>query len=154
MNLHRALLLLGVGIVLAAGLLWTAPSREPPRLQGPRHVQQIHIQRPRGGLDLERRGGRWRLSTGAADPRRVERLLQLARAVVRRDLGRPPDLRELGLDPPRARIRFDHWEIAVGRDEPIHHRRYLLTPDGRVLLVDDRFSDLLYLPAASWLAAP
>ena len=52
------------------------------------------------------------------------------------------NLAKYGLDSPIATLTFNEHAIAIGNNDPIHQRRYVLV-DGKVHLIDDNFSHLL-----------
>ena len=52
------------------------------------------------------------------------------------------NLAKYGLDSPIATLTFNEHTIAIGNNDPIHQRRYVLA-EGKVHLIDDNFSHLL-----------
>lgn len=97
----------------------------------------------------------WRLETPLqvdADNGRVSRLLGLLEAPVERSFpAQSSDLRELGLSPPRLRLRLDARELQFGDTDPIGRLRYV-AGEGLVYLIQDRFHHQLIAPAIDYVS--
>lgn len=127
--------------------------RDAPRLTAldPAAVTQVRLERPQQApLVLARADGGWRLEAPEAMPAdraRVEGLLEVARAPIRRTLPQGAGGASLGLDPPRVRLTIDGVSLTFGDTEPLAQHRYV-TVDGALHLIDDRWWHLLTAPAA------
>jgi hypothetical protein len=97
----------------------------------------------------------WRLETPFqvdADNGRVTQLLGLLEAPVERSFpAANVDLRELGLSPPRLRMRLDARELQFGSTDPIGQARYVAS-EGLVHLIQDRFHHLLIAPPIHYVS--
>lgn len=97
----------------------------------------------------------WRLETPFqvdADNGRVTRLLGLLEAPVERSFpAQSVDLRELGLSPPKLRLRLDARELQFGGTDPIGQARYV-AGEGLVNLIQDRFHPLLIAPPIDYVS--
>lgn len=153
-RLRRTNLLLLLLVLLLGGAVWLSP--EPARgpvttpLTGidPAGVQRIEISTRQGRrLLLARDDSGWRLlepEESAADPARVERLLQmLATPWIERFSVAPERLAEFDLAPPLAELRFDDTRIRFGGTHPLNQHRYLMLDDGRIHLTKDLFPHLV-----------
>ncbi|MCW8907555.1 MAG: DUF4340 domain-containing protein [Sedimenticola sp.] len=155
MQRQRRTNLLLLLLVLLLGLgVWLSP--EPARgpvttpLTGidPAAVQRIEISTRQGRrLVLARDDSGWRLLepvVAAADPARVERLLQmLSTSWIERFNVEPERLAEFDLAPPLAELRFDDTRIRFGGTHPLNRHRYLMLDDGRIHLTRDIFPHLV-----------
>lgn len=119
-------------------------------------VRHIRIERPgRPALVFVHRGGRWRLTAPIAA--RANSLMMRALLALPRERSRKRyaaaglNLRRYGLKPPRASIRFGHVRIDLGSDNPVNHRRYVLSAGG-LYLVRDQLSSLPQGAAADWVS--
>ena len=123
----------------------------------PGAIARVRIERPEHApVDLRREGAGWSLVEplqAPADAFRVQALLGLLAGP--RGPGFPARgsaLSEYGLEPPRARLRFDGLTLAVGDAEPISGRRYLLDRAGdRIHLVEDPWFAQVFGSAAAWV---
>jgi hypothetical protein len=145
----RLNLLLLAAVVVAGWLVWRDVNTPPPtvpveRLTGldPRAVSRLEIIREADGrtTGFLREAGRWWLRREPrlpADELRVGEVLRLVDAASEAsyDLA-AVDAQELGLEPPRARVRVDDVELVIGAQEPLRYRRYVAS-GGRVHLVAD-----------------
>ena len=97
----------------------------------------------------------WRLETPFqvdADNGRVTELLGLLEAPVERSFpAANVDLRELGLSPPRLRLRLDARELQFGVTDPIGQARYVAS-EGLVHLILDRFHHRLIAPPIHYVS--
>ncbi|WP_091333114.1 DUF4340 domain-containing protein [Allochromatium warmingii] len=97
----------------------------------------------------------WRLETPLqvdADNHHVSQLLGLLDAPVERSFpAQTVDLRELGLSPPKVRLRLDAHELHFGNTDPIGHGRYVAS-DGLVHLIQDRFQHRLIAPPIDFVS--
>ena len=148
---HRARVNLWLLAALAGGawLVWHE-LREPveaPRVErvtelAPAEVRRLSIVREADGRVLEflRASGRWWLMRDSrlpADAVRVGEVLRLAAAASETSYELADvDLREVGLDPPRARVVIDGNELRIGAQAPLNYRRYVASK-GRLYLVAD-----------------
>jgi hypothetical protein len=146
----RLWLNLGLAIVIAAlaAVAWLEPGKTPPPPEiklttlDVQSVKRIEFHPPRGqGFALVRDGKDWFIEQPRlrAQPFRVDTLLELPGAVSAAQLTLTENENNaFGVDPPQARIVFDHTEIAFGLTNPVGLRRYVRVGDA-VHLIDDRF---------------
>lgn len=141
---HFNLLLLALIGVMAV-LAWLSRDRPADVLPltplAPTAIERIELQ---GGADaavvLERGEGGWRLLAPvevAAEATAVDSLLRIVsqpahRAFAVDDL----PLAEMGLAPPRLRLRFNDTSIELGATDPVTFRRYVRVGP-RVMQIDD-----------------
>jgi hypothetical protein len=97
-------------------------------------------------IRFEKHGARWRMVapwTLPADPAAVARLVDIATvpALRRFDEG-AVDPAAVGLAPSMATLRLDAHVLEFGTTDAIDNRRYVAV-DGRIALVEDRFSTWL-----------
>lgn len=155
------LLLLAVGGLLTVTLL--KPGQQAPpvpeRLStvDTGAVQQIRIAPADGEtLTLVRSpDAGWQLQApvqAEAQPFRVDSLLALATAEIRRDVGAVAelDLAGYGLQPARGLIAFDELEVRFGDSNPVGLQRYVQVGE-RVLLIDDRHFHHLRSEWTNWV---
>lgn len=161
---HRLLLnLVLVAVVVTLGwLAWRGdgPADGPPPglpVTGldPQSVQRMAVQRPdRPEVSLARDDGGWRLLAPLAAPAdefRVRALLGLAAARSAEGFrAAGNDLTQYGLEPPRARVRFDDVEVAVGDAEPVSGLRYVLSDD-QVHLIEDAWFGQVFGDSEAWV---
>lgn len=149
--LNLVLLLL---VLALAVLAWKQPGIAPPAAPPPltalhaAEVTRLAIEWPgatgaeRATVRLDRAGGVWMMEAPLRTYANEFRIDSLLRAVETASharfgaLGR--DLREYGLEPPRAVLEADGTRIAFGGSESIDHRRYLMVGD-TIHLTDDLF---------------
>ena len=123
-----------------------------------RQIRQITVERPRQDhLAFERRGDHWWMTApgqGAANPVLIQPILQLAEArCPLRYAAVGVNLKPLGFDPPRLRLRLNDQTVEFGATAPTDGQRYLRIGE-TVYLCPDRLYPLLTSAAASFLAAP
>lgn len=148
-------LVLGLGSVIRHEV---EQSSSLPELSGlaPAAVRLIELDR--AGAPLIRLGAThsgWRMEQplkADADPSKVEALSAVLRTPVHRSFPEgTAALGELGLAPPRIRLRLDSLELGFGDLDPITQSRYVAT-GGLVHLIDDRFYHLLIAQPLDWLS--
>ena len=114
-------------------------------------IERIRIERgDRLQLALERHDGQWRLThprQAPAQQNRVEQLLAIAKAPVRRRFPAGTGPADYGLAPPTAIVQFDGLRIAFGDRDPSQERRYVQAGDV-IGLVDGVYFNLLTLPTS------
>lgn len=149
----RLNLVLTIGLVALLSLdRWPARSGSMQALTEvtANEVSNIRIERmDRLALHLQRTPNGWALrypSDTKARPQRVQQLLAITRAPVKRTLTVAGTLAEYGLDEPSAIIRFDQIRLAFGERDPSQRDRYVLVDD-EIRLIDDVYFNLLTLPA-------
>ncbi len=157
----RLNLLLLLVVAVVGWLVWRDVA-SPPATQpvervtalDPRQVGRLVIAREADGRELAflREADRWWLQREPrlpADTLRVNEVLRLAdaRSEASYDLA-AVDLRELGLEPPRARVRIDDVELRIGAQEPLHYRRYVASGRRVHLVADTAYVHL----GADWTA--
>lgn len=157
---------LNLGLLTVAGglaaLAWFEPGREQwlhiplPLLDlTPTQIERIEIERSgQERLAFERRGVRWEMiapSVGPANPVLINPILNLAETrCPLRYAAAGLDLQQLGLDPPRLRLRLNGQEIRFGNVVPTDSQRYLQV-SATVHLCPDNLYPLLSSAAASFL---
>jgi hypothetical protein len=150
-SLGRINLLLAVLVAVLGVAVWLGPGSPESRhltTLDPAAIRQVVVRRPgQAELRFERDARGWRRvapTPGAADPGRLNRLVQIAAATPRRQLpGARVDAAAAGLAPPLAVLELDGRRLELGATEPVNDRRYVRT-GGQVYLIDDRYP----LPAA------
>lgn len=160
--LNAALLLLAAGIAV---FLWLDPLEQPApgeeKLSAiePARITRVQIRgRGRPPIELRRENAVWRLIGSPSLPAnkdRVAALLGLALAPVH-DAFRAEgnDLKQFGLEPPKAVVLLDAHEFHFGDTEPLNGRRYVLYGPDVHLITDVYFHHLLATPAAFVDPAP
>lgn len=156
MLVNAALLLIAVGLVL---LIWldpwrsVAPQKEKLSATDPTRIVRVRIEGPkRAPLELERNNASWRLVAPLSLPandNRVAALLGLAAAGVH-DAFRAEgnELKEFGLDPPKATVLLNEHAFYFGDTEPLNGWRYVQYESDVHLITDAYFHHLLATPAA------
>lgn len=147
------LILLGLGIrheLSEAGRTQTLTGLDPADLN------LIEVERtgePR--IRIERGADGWRLVEPLqvdADRTRIERLAAILGAPVQRSFPeQAADLEELGLLPPKLRLRLDALTLDLGGLDPLTQARYVAA-DGLVHLIEDRFYHLLIAPPIDYVS--
>lgn len=147
------LALLGLGIrqeVAREGRPQTLSGMDPVDL---RLLEVAREGEPR--IRLEREADGWRLLEPLqvdADPARVEALAAILTAPVQRSFPeQSANLAELGLAPPKLRLRLDGLTLAVGGLDPLTQQRYVAS-DGLVHLIEDRFYHRLIAPPIDYVS--
>lgn len=117
----------------------------------PADIERIRIERDdRLQLAFERRDGQWRLihpRQADVQQHRVEQLLAIAKAPIRRRFPAGTQTADYGLDPPGAVVQFNARRIAFGDRDTSQERRYVQV--GKVIgLVDGVYFNLLTLPTS------
>lgn len=149
--LNLVLLLLVLALALLA---WKQPGIAPPAAPPPltslhaTEVTRLAIEWPgpagaeRAPVRLEKAGGVWMMEAPLqtyANEFRIDSLLRVVETASHARFGAlGRDLREYGLEPPRAVLEADGIRIAFGGSESIDHRRYLMVGD-TIHLTDDLF---------------
>ena len=114
-------------------------------------IERIRIERgDRLQLAFERHDGQWRLTHPRQVPaqqNRVEQLLAIAKAPVRRRFPAGTQTTDYGLDPPGSTIQFNELRIGFGDRDTSQERRYVQAGDV-VGLVDGVYFNLLTLPTS------
>ena len=154
-NLVLLVLVLGLGYLIRHEV---EQSSTLPELSGldPAAVRLIELDRPdEPAIRLGATASGWRMEQplkADADQSKVELLTAVLGAPVHR--GFPAGtaaLGELGLAPPRIRLRLDALELGFGDLDPITQQRYVAS-GGLVQLIDDRFYHLLIARPLDWLS--
>jgi hypothetical protein len=152
------LLVFAVGLAL---ILWLDPWRESPpervKLSAidATQIRRLRIEAPdRPAIELIRQDSAWRLVAPfslRANQDRVASLLGLARVTVH-DAFRAEgnNLREFGLDPPKARLLMDEHEFHFGDTEPLNGWRYVRY-GADVHLISDAYSYHLLATAPAFV---
>lgn len=120
-------------------------------------IGRIQVERPQGkALVLEKGERGWRLAQplkARANRFNVDSLLRLAQAETE---GRfPADakaLKQYGLDPPEARVRFDEEEVGIGASHPLKPLRYVLHK-GQVHLVPAQRTRSAFNPYTDFISS-
>lgn len=148
----RVNLVLGVlAAVLLALELWPTASPQQQTLTdlAPDTIDAVRIERAdRLEVALQRAAEGWRLvhpHPAAAQDRRVEQLLAVARAPVRHSYPAHGDLARYGLAQPQAVLQLGAMRLAFGDRDPTQRLRYVLVRD-EVRVIDDVYFNLLTLP--------
>ena len=148
----RINLLLGlIGALLLLLLAWPTQMPEQARLTAldMQRVASIRIERSdRLVLSFQRSGAGWQITypePSAAEERRVEQLLAVARAPVQQQFSTAGKLADYGLDQPTAVLHLGGLRLAFGDRDPIQRSRYVLVDD-QVFVIDDVYFNLLTLP--------
>ncbi|QIK37442.1 hypothetical protein GWK36_05010 [Caldichromatium japonicum] len=120
-------------------------------------VYRVEILRPgEPAISLIQTALGWHLETPFqidAENARVNRMLGVLEAPVERSFpAQSADLRELGLLPPRLRLRIDGRELQFGLTDPIAKTRYVVA-DGLVHLIPDYLYHLLIAPPIDYVSA-
>lgn len=150
--------LLFVVITLAVVAFWPERQKKapPPLVAGysPDQVKRLEIFHGETRMRFEREAQAWRMVSPyplLASRPNVERVLDLPlEKSHRRYPAQEVDLGELGLQPPKATVRLDGFEIRFGRQHPLELRRYVQIGDV-VHLIDDTLFFLLTSPPTFWL---
>lgn len=160
MHLGRINGVLAAGVLLLSLVLIFGPEPEGSKPEvrltslDPQSIQRLTIQ-GRHNLDFLRRDGVWYMSTpesAPADGKKIGAILRLAAAPSRRQIEpQQVNLKELGLNPSRIRVKMDQLLLEIGGTEPIHRRRYIRV-GGQIHLVDDLFHHHLTAPPEVYLA--
>ncbi len=149
----RVNLLLGaLAAILLAMHLWPGgtQAQRPLTDLAPDSITALRVERgDRLEISLQRDPAGWQLvypHSSAAQERRVQQLLAVARAPVQRRYPVTDDLGQYGLDRPHAVLQLDSTRLAFGDRDPTQRLRYVLA-DGEVRVIDDVYFNLLTLPA-------
>lgn len=144
--MNRAILNIVLGVILLglAGIIYiTGGKKSPPKPPLTRlnaaTITAIEIDHPHSKvIRLKKQSGHWRLTspvTVAASPYAVSSLLDIATLPCQKAIKpQAVKLSDLGLEPPRYRIRFNKTIVDVGDVEPLKYRRYMKT-GSRICLV-------------------
>lgn len=115
-------------------------------------VNNIVIPREHDDIVLSKNGSTWRMEKPyalMAHDFRVQTLLGLLQTQVTQSYNSSElDLEQLGLNPPRASIRFNNTEIKFGKSNPVNNKRYILSDD-QIYLIEDKLYPLVSAEAAS-----
>lgn len=146
--LNLVLLALAALLALAVYLGRTqTPPKAPLTPLAPETIREIQIEHLGAEtIRLEKADGAWQLRApvqARADAFEVNAVLGLATLEVQKTLAPETlDLAQLGLAPPRYRVRFNDLSLAIGGTEPLQYRRYV-QQGGAVVLVNDPPSSAL-----------
>lgn len=121
-------------------------------------IQRIAVERPgQENLVFERRDDLWWMiapGRGSANAVLIQPILQLAEVrCPLRYATAGVNMKPLGFDPPRLRLRLNDQTVEFGATAPTDGQRYLRIGE-TVYLCPDRLYPLLTSAAASFLAAP
>ncbi len=160
---NRTLLNLALIVIVAAlGLVaYLRPGHRPPPPKPPlttlpvKDITRIRIARPgHETIELQRSHGAWRITApirARADTMRVEGIEDAAGA---RSLARYPIARlklgEVGLAPPKVRLRLNGRELDFGDTDPINQWRYVKVGD-TVHLTGDTVYPFLTMPPTAFV---
>lgn len=149
------LILIGLGFLIRQEL---ERARFVPLLTdlNPGDVYRIEVLRPgEPALVLTQTALGWRMEAPFpvdADNARVNQMLKVLESPVERSLpAQGAELRELGLAPPRLRLRADGRELQFGVTDPIGQARYVAL-EGLIHLIPDRFYHLLIAPPIHYVS--
>lgn len=117
-------------------------------------IQTISIPREHGDIRLRKQSTDWIVESPYQLPAhafRVRNLLDLLSTEVDKayavdDL----DLKQFGLEPPRAIIRFDDTEIQFGKVNPVNLQRYIRVDD-KLFLINDQLYPLISSQPSSFV---
>ncbi len=159
----RTLLNLALIVVAAAlGLLvYLRPGHQPPPPKPllttlpVKDVTRIRIARPgHETIELQRRHETWRITAPIRARADVMRVEGIEDAASERSLARYPvarlDLREVGLAPPKVRLRLNGRELDFGGTDPINQWRYVKVGD-TVHLTSDTIYPFLTMPPTAFV---
>lgn len=151
--LNLALLLLVAGL---GGFVWWKTSQPEPvqatlvSLARP-DITHVVITRDAGNakpdiIRLERTGEQWRMTAPmqmAANPARISQLFTLLDETVDASYDAAgKDLQQYGLKPAAVSLAFNDQTLLFGSDNPISHKRYILT-GGKIKLASEAVYGLL-----------
>ena len=106
-------------------------------------IQTIVIPREQGDIRLSKQNNEWTMETPYQLPThefRVKGLLGLLNATIEKTYNlNDLELKQFGLEPPRAIIRFDNTEIHFGKTNPVNQQRYLRVNDKLFLLKEQLY---------------
>ena len=146
-----------IAAVLLLLLVWPTGAPEQPRLTAleTQRVASIRIERSdRLVISLQRSDAGWQITypePAAAEQRRVEQLLAVARAPVQQQFSKAGKLADYGLDQPAAVLHLDGTRLVFGDRDPIQHSRYVMV-DEQIRVIDDVYFNLLTLPVRHFSA--
>ena len=150
-RVNLALALLTVSLLILH--LWPtqATARKPLTGLAQAEISQIRVERAdRLQLALQRAEKGWRMTyprEAAADERRVQQLLAIARAPVQHEFAVDAGPDRYGLSKPGAVLQLDGLRLLFGDRDPSQDSRYVLVND-RIRVIDDLYFNLLSLPAS------
>lgn len=154
-DLVLLLLVLGLGLLVRHEV---ERANTLPQLSAldPAGVRLVEIGRPGGTtIRLGATPSGWRMEQplkADVDQSQVATLTAILTTPVHRGFpAATAALGELGLAPPRIRLRLDSLELGVGDLDPIAQYRYVAS-GGLVQLIDDRFYHLLIAQPLDWLS--
>ncbi len=114
-------------------------------------ISLIRVERAdRLQLTLQRTDKGWQMAhprEAAAEERRVQQLLAIARAPVQHEFPTDSASARYGLDKPGAVLQFNELRLLFGDRDPSQNSRYVLVGD-RIRVIDDVYFNLLGLPAS------
>ena len=168
MNALTRRILINLGLFMLVGglaaMAWYEPGLDHSALPSSllnlasAQIQQIAVERSgQENLAFERRGDHWWMTApgqGAANPVLIQPILHLAEVrCPLRYAAAGVNLKPLGFDPPRLRLRLNDQAVEFGATAPTDSQRYLRIGE-TVYLCPDRLHPLLTSAAASFLAPP
>jgi len=161
-------ILLSCAAILLFIVIWFLPNQDteqttrPLTTLDPLAVERIRITNNNGpSFEIVRMDGVWRMQTPydiEANTPRIEILLDLVSTPSLEQLAAPStELKQFGLDKPRATVEFNKTQLIVGGTHPYNYRRYIqngdqlhLTKDAfphhLLALAEDFISHAIFLP--------
>lgn len=143
---------LAIALLVLVWVVWQEPGHAPKpaavKLTAlvPATIGKIVIGNRSGAITLVKQGAEWELVepvTIAANPARIENLLQVAQAEsVSRFAAAGLDLAKFGLSAPAVRLRLNDTELLFGAVAPVDQRRYVKVGDTVHLIADNYMYDL------------
>lgn len=154
-NLLLLLTLIGLGLLIRHDLTMGG---QPQILAGvdPADLRLIQVEREGEPLiRLERTSAGWRMQEPMevdADQEHLDKLLGVLQAPVERSFPEQgAALAQIGLAPPRLKLKLDSLTLGFGGLDPLNQRRYV-GADGLVHLIADRFHHLLIAPPVDYVS--
>lgn len=148
LNLGLLVLVVGLGVIVMSDFTDKTSIAEPKKLSDldPADINQISISlesdKP---IELKRVNDNWRMIKPieiAANEVQVFSLLSLLNTI---SYGKykvaEADLAKYGLKPPTLTIEFNQNRFAIGDENPVNHRRYVLFNDN-IHLIQDHYSNI------------